>query len=205
MKRFFNALLILLFTLIILIPTSCKVTISTSNTVETITSVIETTEEAFLTYSGEEFPKPIGYVSDYENIIDQGYEDKIMAEVKKVKEETNADIVVVTIKSLEGKSIDDYTLELFNTWGINSYAVILLISMDERKLRITTGYDMEKVITNDIAKYIIDDVIVPKFKESNYNEGIYQGVKKISEFITGEGTVIETTEELETFTLPDKK
>ena len=45
---------------------------------------------------------------------------------------------------------------------------------------------------------------VPKFKESNYNEGIYQGVKKISEFITGEGIVLET-EELETFILPDEE
>jgi len=76
--------------------------------------------------------------------------------------------------------------------------------MNGKKLRITTGYDMKQVITNDIAKLIIDNVIVPKFKESNYNEGIYQGVKKISEFITGEGIVLET-EELETFILPDEE
>lgn len=204
MKRFLNAIFILLFLGLILISTSCKGVTSKSTIANVNSSVSETKEVAFLTYSGEEFPKPIGYVSDYENIIDQGYEDKIMAEVKKVKEETNADIVVVTIKSLEGKSIDDYTLELFNTWGINSYAVILLISMDEKKLRITTGYDMEKVITSDIAKYIVDDVIVPKFKQSDYSEGIYQGVMKISEFINGEGIVLET-EQQGTFVLPDKE
>lgn len=55
--------------------------------------------------------------------------------------------------------------------------------MADKKLRITTGYDMEKIITDDIAKNIIDNVIIPQFQEGNVNEGIYQGVKKISEYI----------------------
>jgi len=74
-------------------------------------------------------------------------------------------------------------VELFNTWKVSRYGIILLVSMADKKLRITTGYDMEKIITDDIAKNIIDNVIIPQFQEGNVNEGIYQGVKKISEYI----------------------
>jgi uncharacterized protein len=186
MKKYLKFVFILLVIIIILISISCKNNKSEINKPEIISSS-ETKEETFLTYSGDEFPKPIGYVNDYANIVDKSYEEKISSEINKVKDKTDADVVVITIDSLEGKSVEDYTSELFNTWEVSRYGVILLISFNDKKLRISTGYDMEKAITNDNAKSIIDDVIVPKFRESNYNEGIYQGVKKISEYILAYG------------------
>lgn len=167
------SLILLIISLILIFP-SCKPA-----------SVLEkeTTIEVFMTYSGEEYPKPTGYINDYLDMVDTSYEDKILSEIKKVKEETNAEILVVTIESLEGKSIDDYTLELYNTWHVSRYGIILLLSLEGKGLRITTGYDMEKVITNDIAKSIIDDVIMPELRKGNIEEGMYQGVKKISEYI----------------------
>jgi len=177
MKKYFKFASILLIIIAILISASCK------STKSEISSVNKTVEPDFLNYTGDEFPKPIGYVNDYADLIDKSYEDKILSEIKKVKEDTEAEIVIVIIESLEGKIIDNYTLELYNTWKVSRYGIILLVSIEGRGLRITTGYDMEKVITDDIAESIIDDVIIPKFRESNYNEGMYQGVKKISEYI----------------------
>ena len=178
MNKYLKSLLILLCIFITFVIISCK---STDSEIQSPKSKIQ--EVTILTYSGNEFPKPTGYINDYTNTIDQNYEDKISSEITKVKEETDAEIVVIAVDSLEGKSIDDYTLELFNTWQVNRYGIILLLSMKEQKIRITTGYDMENVITDDIANSIINDVIIPKFQESNFNEGIYQGVKKISDYI----------------------
>jgi len=97
--------------------------------------------------------------------------------------------------SLEGKSIDGYTLELYNTWQVSRYGIILLLSMNEHKIRITTGYDMEKVITDEIANSILNDVVIPKFQNNNYSDGIYQGVKKISEYILAYGKFKPENEE----------
>jgi uncharacterized protein len=184
MKKYLKFISILLLIITILISVSCK------STKSEISSVNEIEESLFLTYTGDEFPKPAGYVNDYEDLIDKNYEDKILSEIKEVKEDTEAEIVIVIIKSLEGKGIDDYTLELYNTWKISRYGIVLLISIDEKELHITTGYDMENVITDDIAKGIINDVIIPEFRESNYSEGIYQGVKKISEYVLAYGPYI---------------
>jgi len=197
MKKYLKFIFIILIVSMILIIISCK----NSETIiskEEVSSLIssETEKEGFLTYSGGELPQSMGYVNDYSNLISQEYEDKILSEIKKVKEETDAEIVVVIIESLEGKSVDDYTLELFNMWKVSRYGLILLVSENDKIVRVTTGYDMEGVITDDIAGSIIDDVIVPKFQENNFNEGIYEGVKKISEYILTHDPY-ETSEEYE--------
>lgn len=187
MKKYLRFVFIFLIIITVLLLISCRS--DKFESVETETgSVNETEEPSFLTYIGDEFPKPVGYVNDYADLIDKNYEDSILSEIKKVKEETDAEIVVITVESLDRRSIEDYTLELYNAWHVSRYGIILLVSVDGRGLRITTGYDMENVITNDISKSIIDDVIIPEFKESNFNEGIYQGVKDISGYILEYGT-----------------
>ncbi len=181
MKKYLT-ILILLIIITVLISISCE-SDKSKNTKTEIDSVNETGEPDFLTYVGDEFPKPIGYVNDYTDLIDKSYEDKILSKIKEVKEKTDAEIVFITVASIDGKSIEDYTLELYNTWEVSRYGIILLISIEGRGIRITTGYDMEKVITDDIAESIIDDVIMPKFKQGDFDEGIYKGIEKISGYI----------------------
>jgi len=186
MKKYLRFVSIFLIIITVLLLISCRSDESESTKTETV-SVNEIEEPSFLTYIGDEFPKPFGYVNDYADLIDKNYEDSIFTEIKKVKEETDAEIVVITVESLDGRSIEDYTLGLYNAWHVSRYGIILLVSVDGRGLRITTGYDMENVITDDMAENILNEVIIPKLQEGDFNEGIYQGVKKISEYILSYG------------------
>jgi len=106
--------------------------------------------------------------------------------IKDFEKKTTAEIVVVTVKSLEGLTIEKFAFELFNTWGIGkagkNNGVLLLIAPG--CIRIEVGLGLEEVITNKTAKNIIDEIIIPYFKESKYGQGSYEGVKAIAEKIS---------------------
>ena len=140
-------------------------------------------ETPILNYPGNEFHKKVELVNDYANILSKSYKDKIIQEIIKVKDETSVIIVIVTVGSLVVTNIDDYSLEMYNTLGLDRNGVLVTIAVRDKKIRITTGHDIRKVITNDIADSVINDIIIPKFKINEFNKGIYQGVKKISEYI----------------------
>ena len=130
------------------------------------------------------FPDYHGFVNDYTNTINKDWKSKTEQLVAKVERETQCEIAVTVIDNLKGLTIEDYAVRLFEKWGIGKKdednGVLLLISMDERELRIEVGYGLEGVITDIEAKNIIDDVIVPRFKENNYDSGIYNGVVAIA-------------------------
>ena len=93
----------------------------------------------------------------------------------------------MTVESLGGKTIDEYAFGLFNKWGIGkedkNNGILILVAEDGSKVRIEVGLGLEDVITNDIVKQIIDELIIPKFRESNFNQGIYDCVVELSEYI----------------------
>jgi len=130
------------------------------------------------------FPDYHGFVNDYTNTMSNNWKSKTEQLVAKVERETKCEIAVAVIDNLKGLTIEDYAVRLFEKWGIGKKAkdngVLLLVSMDERELRIEVGYGLEGVITDIEAKNIIDDAIVPRFKENNYDSGIYNGVVAIA-------------------------
>jgi S1-C subfamily serine protease len=137
--------------------------------------------------SEQEYPDPIGYINDFADVIDEEYEDRINTLIKDLEEKTTAEIAAVTIESLELKTIDEYSFELFNKWGIGkedkNNGILLLIALDEMKVRIEVGLGLEDIITSDIAKKIIDDLIIPKFREGDFNQGMYDSVEKLAGYI----------------------
>jgi S1-C subfamily serine protease len=137
--------------------------------------------------SEQEYPDPIGYVNDFADVIDKEYEDKINILIKDLEEKTTAEIAAATIESLELKTIDEYSFELFNKWGIGkkdkNNGVLLLIVVNEKSVRIEVGLGLEDIITSDIAQQIIDELIIPNFQENNFNQGVYYGVEKLAGYI----------------------
>jgi uncharacterized protein len=83
-----------------------------------------------------------------------------------------------------------YAVKLFEKWGIGKKAqdngILLLVSMQDRALKIEVGYGLEGIITDLDAKRIIDDVIIPRFKINDYNTGIYNGIAEIANLIYAE-------------------
>ncbi len=102
---------------------------------------------------------------------------------------TSTQITVVIVPTLDGMDIADAATELGRSWGVGQQktnnGVVLLIS-EEHKLNISPGYGLEGVLPDVTCKQIIDDIIVPKFKGSDYYRGIDEGTDAIMQAVKGE-------------------
>jgi uncharacterized protein len=150
-------------------------------------AISKTTElqQSKITESAEiSYPTYNGFINDYTNTLTEEWKVKTEQLTANVKEGTSCEIAVAVIDNLNGISIEEYAVELFNKWGVGKKdkdnGVLLLVVMADHKLRIEVGYGLEGIITDLEAKEIIDNVIVPRFKENNYNSGIYNGVIAIA-------------------------
>ena len=139
----------------------------------------------------QEFPDPVGYVNDFAGVFYSdtlaGLEDALRLE----EQETTAEIVVVTVQNLGGTTIEDYSVRLFKEWGIGKRGqdngVLLVVAMEERDVRIEVGYGLEGVIPDGRAGRILDEAVLPEFREGNFALGILSGVYEIRLAIEDEG------------------
>jgi uncharacterized protein len=110
---------------------------------------------------------------------------------------TSNQIVVVTLASLQGNDIADFGYQLGRAWGIGTKernnGVLLIIAPNERKVRIEVGYGLEGALPDAIANNIIQNTILPSFKQKNYFEGASNGVNAIISAIKGEYKVTPKT------------
>jgi uncharacterized protein len=97
--------------------------------------------------------------------------------------QTHRQFVVATVKSLEGRPIEDYGYRLGRYWQLGDKdkddGVILLVAPNERKVRIETGYGARVFLTDAVSSVIIREAILPKFKANDYGGGIEAGADQI--------------------------
>ena len=109
-------------------------------------------------------PKSNFYVNDYADILDSDTENYIININKELYEKCGAQIVVVTVKNLEGNSLEQYANTLFRNFGIGSRSknngVLLLLSLEERQVRIEVGYGLEGVLNDGKTGRILDEYVV---------------------------------------------
>lgn len=129
-------------------------------------------------------PDYYGFVNDYTGTLSEEWMEKTEQLTRNVEKETTCEIAVAVINSLENATIEEYALKLFEKWGIGKKekdnGILLLVAINDHKLRIEVGYGLEETVTDIEAKEIIDEVIVPPFKNGDYNTGIYNGVVAIA-------------------------
>jgi uncharacterized protein len=133
------------------------------------------------------FPQPVGYVNDFGNMLSASFRQQLESELSNFEQETTAEISVVTIQSLEGNSIEDYAVRLFEQWKIGKKGkdngVLLLVSKEDRKIKIEVGYGLEPIITDGRAGKIIREDISPAFKNNDYEGGIKAAVQQLEDYI----------------------
>ncbi len=104
-------------------------------------------------------------------------------------------IAVLIIKSLENEVLEDYSIKVAESWKLGSKekdsGALLLISIDDKKLRIEVGYGLEENLTDAVCSRIIKNVIAPEFKKSDYGSGILQGVKAMTGYALQDETLME--------------
>jgi uncharacterized protein len=144
---------------------------------------------------------PNGYINDYANILSESEEVLLEAQVAVIKENTQAEVTVVTIDSLAGEVIEQYAVKLFEEWGIGEKGldngVLLLIAHTDRAVRIEVGYGLEAQLPDSFVGTIIANELLPEFATGDYYTGTKKALDAIAGAITGETPVeIETNNSL---------
>lgn len=171
-KIFFKLSIITILCLIILFPTITK-------------AVVEPTSQF--------------YVNDYANILSDSTEQYIIEKNVALESASGAQIVVVTIPSLEGESLEEYATELFRKFGIGDKdkdnGLLLLLALEERLFRVEVGYGLEGILPDGKTGRIQDEYIIPYLKEDNWDEGIKSGFDAFLKVINGEDIALDEQEE----------
>lgn len=127
------------------------------------------------------------YVIDKAGILSQNTKSAINALLLNLDKNSTNQVVVMTINSLQGYDIEEFANEQARYLGAGQKAynngVLLLVAMDERRVRIEVGYGLEGVLTDMVCKKIIDYRILPHFRNKAYENGVISGVLSILDVI----------------------
>ncbi len=135
-------------------------------------------------------PNPPRLVNDYANVLTPEQRDALERKLYQFDDTTTNQVVVVIVKSLDGRDVADAATELGRSWKVgdkkNNNGVVLLISKDDRKLNISPGYGLERSLPDLVCQQIIQTIIVPNFKGNDYYGGIDRGTDAIIQATKGE-------------------
>ncbi len=131
-----------------------------------------------------------GRVNDYGEMMSAAAEQAISSKLEALEASDSTQVAVLTIPSLEGEDLEGFSIRVAEAWKIGTKehdnGAILLVSRDDHALRIEVGFGLEGKLTDLLAGRIIDRVIVPRFKEGNFDEGFTLGVDDIISAVKGE-------------------
>jgi uncharacterized protein len=140
--------------------------------------------------SALEVPYLTGRVIDQANLLDDDFRSQLEERLRVLEKETGAQVVVLTIPSLEGDPIEDFSMRVVETWKLGRAdtddGVLILIARDERRMRIEVGYGLEGVLTDAQSGRIIDRLMAPRFREGDFDGGVGAAVEAVSSAIRGE-------------------
>jgi uncharacterized protein len=137
-----------------------------------------------------DFPALSGRVVDEANILDPQTRAALTEKLAALEAKTTDQLVVVTLKSLQGTSIEDFGVQLGRHWQIGqkdkNNGVLLIVAPNERKVRIEVGYGLEGALTDAVSRLIIENAITPRFRTGDFAGGITRGVDDITSVLSGD-------------------
>jgi len=137
-----------------------------------------------------DFPPLSGRVVDQANVMTAASRSGLEAKLKDVEDKSGIQLVVATVKSLQGSDVETYANQLFRFWKLGqaqkNNGVLLLVAPAEHKVRIEVGYGLEGTLTDALSSVIISSAMVPRFKTGDYSGGIERGVDGIISILSGD-------------------
>ena len=151
------------------------------------------------------------YVNDYADILSEESVAYIIEKSEQLNEIDGTQIVVVTIPSLEGAVLEEYSLELARSFGIGdedkNNGLLLLLTLEERMFRVEVGYGLEEILPDGKTGRFQDDYIIPYLKDNKWDEGIINGYNAFyDEIVTLNNLDVEYDKPLDqsVSTIPDE-
>jgi uncharacterized protein len=136
------------------------------------------------------FPALTGRVVDEAGLLSATDSAALTASLADLEARTTDQLVIVTLKSLRGTTIEDYGYQLGRRWKIGQKdkdsGVLLVVAASERKVRIEVGYGLEGTLTDAATRLIIENSILPRFRTGNFSGGIKSGAADIVQMLVGD-------------------
>ncbi len=136
------------------------------------------------------FPQYYGYVNDFAKIIDAENAEKLTVLGQKLKDDTGAELAVVTLKTTYPLDTKTYATQLFEKWGIGKKGkdngLLILFVQKERRVEVEVGYGLEGIITDGFAGQVLDKFAMPEFKKNDFGKGLYMAALAFYDRITEE-------------------
>jgi uncharacterized protein len=138
--------------------------------------------------------RPVKYVVDLAGIVDDATENRLNGYLQQLEQKTTAQLVVLTIGSLEGESIDDFSIKIaHDKWKLGQKGkdngVLLVISVKDRKYRIEVGYGLEGVLPDSLVGSLGRNLLVPFLRKGDYSNGIFAVAVAIANEIAADSGV----------------
>ena len=126
-----------------------------------------------------EIPQPRGFVNDFANVIPPAAAQKLNHLLAMLEQQADVEMAIVTLNSLEGEDIDDFTNRVFEQWGIGKKdkdnGMLILAAIQDREGRIEVGDGLKGIITDSLADQVLLEVIAPPFESGQYGKGLIDG------------------------------
>ena len=126
---------------------------------------------------------PPRLINDFAEIISETHRQELEDKLVAFNDSTSTQICIVTVNSIGDYSIEDYAARLGRKWGVGqkdkNNGILIVVAKEERKVDIEIGYGLESYITDYDSKHIIDELIIPAFKQSNYYQGLEDATNRI--------------------------
>src|SRR5580658_3588555 len=132
---------------------------------------------------------PQGYVNDFANVLSQSARDQLTALCTEVDQKAAAQIAVVTVKSLEGRAIEDYSIDLATRWGVGpkqkDRGLMILLAVDDHKDRFEVGYGLEGILP-DGKVGSFEREAVPLLRAGNYDGAVLLMTRRAADVIAAD-------------------
>jgi uncharacterized protein len=133
--------------------------------------------------AAQTYPPLTGRVVDQADLLNPQQEAELTQKLEALERASSRQLVVLTVPDLQGREIEEYGVGLGRAWGIGqrqaNNGVILIVAVQERKMRIEVGYGLEGIMTDALSSQIINRDIRPRFRDNDYPGGINAGVDAI--------------------------
>ena len=144
-------------------------------------------------------PAPARLMTDLAGMLGRSAVDEIESQLVLLWQDTGVQFAVVTVPDLRGDTIENYSVRLFEAWGIGEAGkdngLLLLIAAEEREMKFETGYGLEGELPDSFLGRVIDQALVPKFKAGDPAAGIRASIKMVSDRLKGRAGEGPGTEE----------
>jgi uncharacterized protein len=145
-----------------------------------------------------EVPPNDGFVTDAVGVLPADREAAIEADLEAYARETSNEIAVLVVANLGGEDIADAAVDVGRKWGVggseNDNGILMLVSYEDRQVFIATGYGLEGAVPDIVAKGVIEEDVLPSFRDGDFAQGIADGIEALKKHIAGEYTAERYTD-----------